>query len=100
MVKLPTETKEYKHISKIIEKWLKMRDDAKGEEKNWLCQTSDEDKNFPRYVMRMIREVNDYMPAPCLDKIKSNEMCAMGHVDYLKKFALYCTETYYEYKSE
>jgi len=92
---LITETKEYKDIAKIVTKWLKIRDDAKGEEKKWLHEPSEEDDFFPKYVMRMIREIADYMPAPCLDKIKSNEINAMGHVDYFKKFVLYCTETYY-----
>ena len=77
-----------------------MRDDAKGDEKTFLLQSSEEDSFFPIYVMRMIREINEYMPAPCLDEIKSNEINAMGHVDYFKKFVLYCTRTYQEKKDE
>ena len=65
-----------------------------------MCEPSDEDKFVPRYVMRMIREIADYMPAPCLDKIKSHETYAMGHIDYFNKFVLYCTETYFELKKK
>lgn len=97
---LLTETKEYKDIAKIVNKWLKLRDDSRGEEKKFYLSPSEEDKFFPKYVMRMIREIADYMPAPCLDKIKSNEMNAMGHVDYFNKFVLYCTETYYKLKEK
>jgi len=42
----------------------------------------------------MMREINEEMPKPMLDKIKSNQICAMGHVDYVHKFALYCAELY------
>ena len=90
---LITEQKEYKDISKIIDKWLKIR-----KKDNFWHEPSDEDKTIPRYVMRMIREINDYMPVPCMDTIKRHESYAMGHVDYFKKFALYCTREYNELK--
>ena len=94
---LITEQKEYKDISKIIESWLKIRDESKD---MYWRDSSDEDKNFPRYVMKMIREINDYMPVPCMDTIKRHELFAMGHVDYFKKFALYCTREYNELKNK
>lgn len=97
MVKFITETKEYKDIAKIISKWLKLRDDS---DDDFLREPSDEDKNLPRYVMRMIREISEYMPAPCLDKVKGHEQYAMGHVDYHSKFTLYCTRLYFELKDK
>ena len=78
-------------FSKIIDKWLKIRDESK--DTFWL-EPSEEDSFFPKYVMRMMHEINEEMPKPMLDKIKSNEINAMGHVDYAHKFALYCAKLY------
>jgi len=78
-------------FSKIIDKWLTIRDES---EDSFWYEPSEEDSFFPKYVMRMMREINEEMPKPMLDEIKSNEICAMGHVDYAHKFALYCAELY------
>ena len=94
-MKLITETKEYKEIGKIISKGLKRRDTDKS-----LYEPSEEDSFVPKYVMIMIKELSDYMPEPCIDKVKSHEQYAMGHVDYFSKFNLYCTELYFELKIE
>jgi hypothetical protein len=73
----------------IISKWLKIRDESKD---MFWYEPSDENKHKPRYVMRMIREINDEMPTPMLDKVNSVETRAAGHTDYFSKFALYCAE--------
>jgi len=78
-------------FSKIIDKWLTIRD--KSDDSFWY-EPSDEDSFYPRYVMRMMREINEEMPKPMLDKIKAKETYAMGHIDYAHKFALYCAEMY------
>jgi len=88
---LITEEKAYKDISKIIKKWLKIR----KKDNKWYV--IDEDNNL-RYVTEMIKEISDYMPVPCIDTIKWHEINAMGHVDYFKKFALYCTREFNELK--
>ena len=78
-------------FSKIIDKWLTIKDESE----DWFWyEPSKEDSFFPKYVMRMMCEINEEMPKPMLDKIKSNEISAMGHVDYVHKFALYCAELY------
>ena len=94
---LITEEKAYKDIFKIIVGWLKIRDDSND---MYWRDSSDEDKKLPRYVMKMIKDINDYMPVPCIDTIKRHESYAMGHVDYVKKFALYCTREYNELKNK
>ena len=48
----------------------------------------------------MIKEINEYMPVPCLDTINCHENHTMGHVDYVSKFTLYCTREYNELKSK
>ncbi|MFW5848056.1 MAG: hypothetical protein ACOCVF_04000 [bacterium] len=85
------EKKEF--FGKIILKWLNIRDKEKL--KFWY-EPSDEYKHLPRYVMEMIKEINDNMPKPMLDKVKSLEQYASGHIDYHSKFSLYCAELYYD----
>jgi hypothetical protein len=82
-------------FSKIINKWLVIRDES---EDSFFYEKSEEDSFFPKYVMRMMREINEEMPNPSLDKIKSLEIISMGHVDYVRKFSLYCAELYMEQK--
>ena len=88
-----TEQKEYKDISKIIDKWLKIRE----KDNSWHEQSGED--YTPKYVVEMIKEISDYMPIPCIDTIKWHESYAMGHVDYFKKFALYCTREYNDLNS-
>jgi hypothetical protein len=83
-------------FEKIISKWLKIRDES--DDMFWL-EVSDEDKHKPRYVMRMVREINDEMPTPMLDKVNAVESRAAGHIDYFSKFALYCAELHMYGKS-
>jgi hypothetical protein len=95
MVKLAIDTKEYKEIGKIISKGLKRRDTDKS-----LYEPSEEDRLVPKYVMIMIKELSEYMPVPCIDKVKRHEQYAMGHVDYFSKFTLYCARLYFELKEK
>lgn len=83
-------------FQEIISKWFDIRD--KSEDGFWY-EPSDEDKHKPRYVMRMVREINDKMPVPMLDEVNRVESRAAGHVDYYSKFSLYCAELYLYGKS-
>lgn len=84
---------KYSEFLSIIHKWLTIRDNDNG---IFWIESSEEDSFFPKYVMRMIREINELMPEPMLDKIKQKEIIASGHIDYSHKFALYCNELYEE----
>lgn len=95
--KMITETEIYKKLHKIIIKWLNKRDNNKNA--IWT-QPSDEDPSLPIYVMKMIQEINNQMPMPSFDKVKNLENFNMGHVDYVHKFALHCTELYLKIKND
>ena len=73
----------------IIEKWLKVREI----DYSWY-QESEENKLLPKYIMEMLKEINNEMPEPMLDKLKQAEISACGHIDYHHKFALHCAKLY------
>jgi len=84
-------------FEQIIEKWLNIRDESQD---IFWYEASEEDPFFPKYVMKMMREINELMPYPMLDEIKSLDTYCMGHADYFKKFSLRLTELYNKTKNE
>jgi hypothetical protein len=78
-------------FKKIIMKHLDNRDKKNDMS---IFQPSEEDSFFPKYVMDMCKDINNQMPNVELDRIKSKETMASGHIDYVNKFALYCAELY------
>jgi hypothetical protein len=78
-------------FSKIIIKHLNDRDD-KPDLDNYM--SSEEYPHLPKYVLRMIKDINSKMPNNQLENIMGMEQFASGHTDYSSKFALYCAEIY------
>lgn len=67
----------------------------RGEKSRWVSDTELEWMVFEREVM--FNFVNDERAAlgkkpVTMDEIKRVEACASGHVDYTRKFSLYCSE--------
>ena len=87
--------KNKKRFLKIIVKHLET---VHASEDDVLFQGSEEDENFPVYVMDLMKEINDLMPKDLMEEIKSCENIAAGHIDYGDKFALYCAELYVDNK--
>jgi hypothetical protein len=46
----------------------------------------------PKYVGEMMKELDSQLPKSDIDNINRVETFASGHVDYVRKFALYCAE--------
>jgi hypothetical protein len=78
---------------KIILKHLDIRDNC---DDPTLLEPS-EYRYKPVFVVNMMKELDEVIPGDNnFDKINSMETFAMGHTDYMSKFALYCAEIHIE----